>query len=106
MAVTLILVTQPKSEVTKILERAANGDQSAMAELMPHVYDELRRLARSYLKRERASHTLQPTALVHEAYLRLVKSESPDWKGRTHFLACVAGRVPRGSLRRGRLDAP
>lgn len=75
--------------VTRILERAAGGDRLATAELLPLVYDELRELALKYLGRERASHTLQPTALVHEAYLRMAGSDR-QWAGRSHFLAVAA----------------
>ena len=64
---------------------------------MPLVYDELRRLARDYLRRERSDHTLQPTALVHEAYLRLVDDTSVDWQNRAHFYS-VAARVMRRIL--------
>src|SRR4051812_30132692 len=83
-------VAMPEHQpVTQILTRATAGDRLAAVELLPLVYDELRALASKYLDRERAGHTLQPTALVHEAYLRLVGSERP-WAGTSHFLAVAA----------------
>jgi RNA polymerase sigma factor (TIGR02999 family) len=74
----------------KILSRAAEGDPKAVSELMPLVYDELRRLAASYIRRERPGQTLQATALVHEAYVRLVGDKAQSWQNRTHFLAIAA----------------
>lgn len=82
-------------EVTRILHQWRAGDPEAPEHLMPFVYDELRRLARSYLARERADHTLQPTALVHEAYLRLVDVTSVDWQGRAHFYGIAAKLMRR-----------
>jgi RNA polymerase sigma-70 factor (ECF subfamily) len=79
------------------LHRWQRGDRAALDELMPVVYRELRRLAKSYLRRERAEHTLQPTALVNEAYLRLVKERGSHWKNRSQFYG-VAGRVMRRIL--------
>ena len=76
--------------VSGILDRVAAGDQKAVSKVMPLVYDELRRLAGRYLRRERAGQTLQPTALVHEAYLRLLKDKKQGWQNRTHFLAIAA----------------
>lgn len=73
-----------------LLERASRGDGQAASQLLPIVYDELRRLAGGYLRREQQRLTLQPTALVHEAYLRLVKPGDRPWTGRTHFLAIAA----------------
>jgi RNA polymerase sigma factor (TIGR02999 family) len=67
----------------------------ASSRLLPIVYDELRRLAASYLRRERPGHTLQPTALVHEAFLRLVDQERVDWQGQTHFFAVAAQAMRR-----------
>ena len=77
-------------EVTKLLVEWSNGDQSALDRLMPLVYDELRRLAASYLRRERPGQTLQATALVHEAYVRLIGEKSHTWQNRNHFLAIAA----------------
>jgi RNA polymerase sigma factor (TIGR02999 family) len=89
-----------KKQVTAIVaslgDAEARGKASA-EELLPLVYDELRRLARGYMSRESRSHTLQPTALVHEAYIRLVDTSQIDWQGRTHFLA-VGARVMRRLL--------
>ena len=76
--------------VSGILDRVAAGDQKAVSKVMPVVYDELRRLAGRYLRRERPGQTLQPTALVHEAYLRLSKDKKQSWQNRTHFLAIAA----------------
>ena len=76
--------------VSGILDRVAAGDQKAVSKIMPVVYDELRRLAGRYLRRERPGQTLQPTALVHEAYLRLSKDKKQSWQNRTHFLAIAA----------------
>ncbi len=78
---------QSGQEVTALLKEWAAGDRAALERLMPLVYDELRRLAASYLRRERPDHTLQPTALVHEAYLRLVGQRSVSWANRAHFSA-------------------
>lgn len=83
------------SDVTRLLAAINKGDQQAMAELMPVVYDELRRLARSHMAGERADHTLDPTALVHEAYLRLIGQSSPHWAGRRHFFGAAADAMRR-----------
>ena len=69
---------------------------------MPVVYDELRRIAGSYMRRERPGQTIQPTALVHEAYLRLLKGKQPDWQGRTHFLAIAATSMRQILIERAR----
>ena len=84
-------------DVTSLLKRYSAGDEDALAELMPLIYDELHRLASSHLRRERPNHTLQATALVHEAYLRLVRQHDAHWKCRDHFLA-VAAQVMRRVL--------
>ena len=83
------------SEVTQLLNAIERGDPQATAELLPLVYAELRRLARAHMAQERAEHTLQATALVHEAYLRLVKDEDPHWDGRGHFFAAAAEAMRR-----------
>jgi RNA polymerase sigma-70 factor (ECF subfamily) len=84
------------SEITKLLITLKDGDRaSAAAKLMPLVYDEFRALAARHLRRERADHTLQPTALVHEAYLRLIDQTRVDWQGRTHFFAVGAQAIRR-----------
>ena len=84
-------------EVTRLLCEWSQGNQHALEELTPLVYGELRQLAASYLRKERQGHTLQPTALVHEAYLRLVKQKNPTWQNRTHFFG-VAARLMRQIL--------
>jgi len=77
-------------EVTMLLAEWAKGDQQALDALTPLVYKELRQLAASYLRKERQGHTLQPTALVHEAYLRLVEQKKPTWQIRSHFFGVAA----------------
>ena len=83
--------------VTRLLLAWSGGDTAVPEELMSAVYDELRHLARGYLRRERGAHTLQPTALVHEAYLRLVDHARTDWQSRAHFYG-VAARLMRRVL--------
>ena len=85
----------PRQEVTQVLLDWNLGDQNAPERLMPLVYDELRRLARSYLQRERSDHTLQATGLVHEAYLRLVDQSSMNWQNRAHFFGVAAAVMRR-----------
>lgn len=84
-------------DVTQLLNSWKEGDTQAPALLMPLVYEELRRRARDYLRRERGDHTLQPTALVHEAYLRMVDEKSVSWEGRAQFYG-IAARVMRRIL--------
>lgn len=84
-------------DVTVLLREMGEGDGNAPEKLLPLVYDELRRLAHGYLKNERADHTLQATALVHEAYIRLVDWENVSWQNRAHFFA-VAAQVMRRIL--------
>jgi RNA polymerase sigma factor (TIGR02999 family) len=91
-----VSTTSPQ-DVTQILLNWQEGDTDAPAKLMPIVYEELRRLARNYLQRERADHTLQATALVHEAYLRMVDEKSVSWKDRAHFYG-IAARLMRRIL--------
>jgi RNA polymerase sigma factor (TIGR02999 family) len=76
--------------VTQLLGRWRGGDREALDSLIPLVYNELRQIARHYLRNERAEHTLQSTALVHEAYVRLTNQELPDWQNRAHFFAVAA----------------
>ncbi len=83
--------------VTRLLREFARGDKSAFDRLVPLVYDELRRIAEGQLRRERPDHTLQPTALVHEVYARMVEQEQPDYRDRAHFLA-IAAQVMRKIL--------
>ena len=83
-----------RSTATRLVTTLPGPDREAeraASELLPIVYKELRRLARSYLAKERSDHTLQPTELVHEAYVRLVDGTEVDWQGRTHFMAVGAG---------------
>jgi RNA polymerase sigma factor (TIGR02999 family) len=77
-------------EITKLLQGCQGGDRAALDALVPVVYEELRRLARYELRKERPGHTLQSTALVHEAYFRLVGQDLPQWESRTHFFAIAA----------------
>jgi RNA polymerase sigma factor (TIGR02999 family) len=84
-------------QVTQLLLRWRGGDREALDALMPIVYAELRRTAHYYLQRERADHTLQSTALVHEAYMRLIGQKLPDWQSRAHFFG-VAARLMRQIL--------
>ena len=102
------LFTMP--DVTQLLESAAAGDRQAAAELLPAVYDELRKLAAARMAREQANHTLQPTALVHEAWVRLTGGEQLSFDGRGHFFAAAAEAMRRilienarhkGRLKRG-----
>ena len=79
-----------QAQVTLLLRNAKNGDGEALDLLIPIVYDELRRLAAHYLRDERAAETLQPTGLVHEAYLRLVAQDTPEWECRAHFYGVAA----------------
>ena len=76
--------------VTRVLRAVGDGDPEAARELLPMVYEELRNLARARLRHEAPGQTLQPTALVHEAYLRLVGNDDPGWDGRGHFFAAAA----------------
>jgi len=81
------------ASITQLLIKWRNGDQAALNELLPQVYDELRRLANYYLRQERLGHTLQTNALVHEAYLRLVGEKEVDWQNRAHFFGIAAVRM-------------
>ena len=84
------------ADVTQLLDAAAAGDPRAAEELLPLVYDELRKLAAARMAEEAAGHTLQPTALVHEAYLRLVGGSQPQgWSSRGHFFAAAAEAMRR-----------
>jgi RNA polymerase sigma-70 factor (ECF subfamily) len=87
----------PTHEVTQLLVAWSEGDQSALDRLMPVVHDELRRLARHHMARERAGHTLQTTALVNEAYIRLIDAVDVPWQGRAHFFG-IAARLMRRIL--------
>ena len=102
--------TAASGEVTRLLRDIGDGDDQAMVQLMPLVYEELRRLASNLLWSERSDHTLQPTALVHEAYMRLVDERERNWQSRQHFMALAAMAMRRvlvnharehGRLKRG-----
>ena len=85
------------SDVTQILSKIESGDQKASEELLPLVYNELRRLAAARMANERGDHTLSATALVHEAYLRLVgQTSDQQWDGKGHFFAAAAGPFGEG----------
>jgi RNA polymerase sigma-70 factor, ECF subfamily len=111
---------QPATSVTELLARARSGDSSALADVFPLIYDELRRLAQQQLRREPDGHTLSPTALVHEAYMRLIDYSRIEWANRAHFMAVAATAMRRilvdharghrslkrgGSLRRVSIDS-
>jgi RNA polymerase sigma factor (TIGR02999 family) len=83
------------TSVTELLVRARDGDSSALANIFPLIYDELRRLAKQQLMREPDGHTLSPTALVHEAYMRLIDYSKMEWNGRSHFMAVAATAMRR-----------
>ena len=91
-----------KGEVTRLLEELSDGNQDAMAALVPLVYEQLRRLARGHMRRERRMPTLQTTALVHEAYLRLVNQRNVRWQNRAHFFAIAAQAMRRILVSRAR----
>jgi hypothetical protein len=84
--------------ITQLLIDWGKGDQAALEKLMPLVYSELRRLASNYLRRERAEHTLQPTALVNEAYLKLIDQRNAKWQNRAHFFG-ISAQLMRRSRR-------
>ena len=90
------------SEFTRVLEATAQGDSSAASKLLPLVYDELRQLAARKMTRESCAQTLQPTALVHEAWLRLGGDEQPTWENRTHFFCAAAEAMRRILIDRAR----
>jgi len=111
------MAEESQAEITLLLKQWSNGDRQALDRLISLVYPELRAIAARHLRQERLGHTLQPTALVHEAYLRLVRQPEKEWQDRKHFFA-VAARVvreilvdyarTRGRLKRGggRLQVP
>jgi RNA polymerase sigma factor (TIGR02999 family) len=90
-------MSEPQSQVTSLLRQWSGGDTRALEQLVPVVYDELRRLAQYHLQQERDGHTLQATALVHEVYLRLCSQDDLQWEDRAHFFA-VAARMMRRIL--------
>jgi RNA polymerase sigma factor (TIGR02999 family) len=87
-------VTSPQ-DLTQLLLNWRNGDKAALDQMTPALYEELRRIARFFLANERPDHTLQPTALVHEAYIRLISQRAVDWKNRAHFLGLAATMMRR-----------
>jgi len=84
------LKSPPRHQITQLLAEWSDGNQAALDELYPLVYDELHRLARRYMNRERKGHTLQTTALINEAYVRLVDQKNVHWANRSHFFAISA----------------
>jgi len=103
------MTTAPDPAITRVLEAAEEGDEKAAEALLPLVYDALRKLARSKMAHMTPGHTLQPTALVHEAYLRVIGKTDPGWKGRGHFFGAAAQAMrrilveqARRKMRRGR----
>lgn len=88
-------LTANPEEITQLLIKLSNGNRDAVDQLLPLIYGELKRLAGSYLRRERSGHTLQPTALVHEAYLKLVDINQVNWQNRAHFLGVAANQMRR-----------
>jgi RNA polymerase sigma-70 factor, ECF subfamily len=91
------LSERPADNVTHLLIELSKGDRGAVDLLLPVIYDELRKLAANYLRRERVDHTLQPTALVHEAYLKLIDQSRVNWQNRAHFFG-VAAQIMRRLL--------
>jgi RNA polymerase sigma factor (TIGR02999 family) len=90
-------MTPTSREITQLLLAWSDGDKQALDRLVPLVYDELRRLARNYMRKERAGQTLQTTALIHEAYLRLIDADRVQWRNRAHFFG-IAARLMRQIL--------
>jgi len=84
-----------RDQTTRLLQNLCQGDRSAMEDLLPLVYDELKAIAANKMRDERPDHTLQPTALVHEAFLRLVDQTRVQWQGRAHFCAMAANMMRR-----------
>ena len=86
---------EPAENLTQLLIEASHGDKNSLDEILPLVYDELRKIAQNYLNRERNDHTLQATALVHEAYLRLIDQRKVDWRNRSQFFGLAAQMMRR-----------
>ncbi|MEJ7623901.1 MAG: sigma-70 family RNA polymerase sigma factor [Pyrinomonadaceae bacterium] len=91
------MIEKSPSEITRILQEWNDGNEAAKEQLLPYVYDELKRQARRMMSSERSNHTLQPTALVHEAFLRLSDQTGIDWQNRSHFYG-IASRLMRQIL--------
>jgi RNA polymerase sigma factor (TIGR02999 family) len=90
-------VDDQSGEVTRLLHEIQRGNRQAEDQLIPIVYNQLKKIAANQLRRERAGHSLQPTALVHEAYMRLNKLDQVDWQGRSHFF-CISATIMRRIL--------
>jgi RNA polymerase sigma factor (TIGR02999 family) len=90
-------MSKEPQEITQMLLELTDGNEEVVNQILPHIYDELRRLASSYLRRERSNHTLQPTALVHEAYMKLIDQTRVKWQNRAHFFG-IAAQVMRRIL--------
>jgi RNA polymerase sigma-70 factor (ECF subfamily) len=90
MALSIAVHKFPDNSITALLAQLSAGNRDVEAELIPQIYDELRRLARHYIRNERGNHTLQPTALVHEAYAQLVQQPRVPWQNRAHFFATAS----------------
>jgi RNA polymerase sigma-70 factor, ECF subfamily len=88
-------LTANPEEITQLLIKLSSGNRDVVDQLLPLIYGELKRLAGSYLRRERSGHTLQPTALVHEAYMKLVDINQVNWQNRAHFLGVAANQMRR-----------
>jgi RNA polymerase sigma factor (TIGR02999 family) len=95
---------KPPGDVTQLLQALGVSDPSVVPQVLPLVYDELRRLAAHYLRRERPDHTLQPTALVHEAYVRLAAQDRVHWRNRAHFVGVAAQLMRRVLVDHARAD--
>lgn len=91
------MTSNSAENITQMLIEMTDGNQDVVNQILPHIYDELRRLAGSYLRRERSDHTLQPTALVHEAYMKLIDQKQVKWQNRAHFFG-IAAQVMRRIL--------
>lgn len=88
-------MSENTENLTQLLIEASNGDKDALDEILPLVYDELRKIAQNYVNRERSDHTLQATALVHEAYIRLIDQRKVDWKNRSQFFGLASQMMRR-----------
>jgi RNA polymerase sigma-70 factor, ECF subfamily len=91
-----------QSEITSLLREVRNGDEKAEGKLVNLVYADLRKIARRYMGSERKNHTLQPTAIVHEAYMRIFRGAPVEWRDRTHFFAVAASQMRRVLIDHGR----
>jgi RNA polymerase sigma factor (TIGR02999 family) len=94
---TITMTQESSHEITQMLIELTDGNTEVVDVILPHIYGELRRLASSYLRRERSDHTLQPTALVHEAYIKLIDQKRVKWQNRAHFFG-IAAQVMRRIL--------